>query len=403
MNSAVSSSRAWRGRLAVALQIVIVIALVVALSHVLRTTLAEPKEESPSLIDLQLSAQMTLGQVAQRNELPPKLVAKALEAELPAQAGVTLGELGVSVEDARVALSRAHALMVERQTKDFGKIFLKFGLWIVLLVLPLVLLIRRGVSRTWRLAMLVGAVVIFGVVLGSDPSPMGTIKDMIALGGAHRVVFIPRLIALAVFLAIVIVANKFICSWGCQFGTLQELLYRLNRRGKPRRGVFPLIRLPYAVSNTIRIVFFVVFTIVAFAWAFDLIGPIDPFKVYHPAVLGALGAVFVLVLLLFSAVIYRPWCHLACPFGLVSWLCERLSIWRVGVDYDKCTACRTCMNHCPSEAMKGILLGEALPSDCFSCGDCLSACPTGAVQYTHRWGIPRSAERSGKIETLRAK
>ncbi len=389
------------GTAATALLIIAVIAATVGLAWLARAVLAEQKEEMPQLPELRLSAEMTLGQIAQANELPAKLIGRALEAELPDQAQTTLGELGIGVEDARREIIKAHALMIERQTKDFTKIYLKFSLWILLLILPLVLLIRRRLSRGWRLGMLAGAVLVFGIILGSDPSPMGTVKDMIALGGMHRVVFIPRLIALVVFLLLVVAANKFICSWGCQLGTLQELLYRLNRRGQKRRGVLPLLKIPYAVSNAVRIAFFVVFTVVAFAWAFDLIGPIDPFKVFNPPVLTALGAGFILLLLVLSPLIYRPWCHLACPFGLVSWLFERLSFVKVRVDYDKCIACKACMNDCPSDAMRGILLRHKLPSDCFSCGDCLASCPTGAVQFTRAGGVPRSQQTAEKLAKLR--
>jgi polyferredoxin len=372
--------------------VVLSIALVLGLSYLVTTAFKQPSEEIAQLPELKLGAEMTLGQIAQANGLPAKLIGKALGAQLPDQAKTKLGDLGISVDQARSEIRKAHALMVERQTKDFTKIFVKFGLWIVLLILPLILVLRRRVSRGWRLAMLSGAVLVFGVILGSDPSPMGTVKDMIVLGGMHRAVFIPRLIALGVFLLLVVIANKFICSWGCQFGALQELLYRLNRPGQKRRGLIPLLHIPYAVSNTVRILFFIIFSVVAFAWAFDLIGPIDPFKVYKPAALGIAGGSFVTVLLLLSAVIYRPWCHLACPFGLVSWLFERLSFFKVRVDYDKCIACKACMSNCPSDAMRGILLRQPMPSDCFSCGDCLSSCPTDAVQFA-RFGAFKPGDK----------
>lgn len=390
-----------RDRLVVLAQAVGTVAAVVLLSLLVRTLWHAPAEELPDFSALTVTAEMTLGQLAEQNNLPPKVVAKALKAELPAQAGQTIAALGLSAEQARQALARTLALKAERESKDFGKIYVKFALWIVLLILPLVLLIRRRLTRAAQVAMLAGAAVLFGVILGSDPSPMGTVKDAIVLGGAHRAVFWPRIIALAVFLLIVVAANKFICSWGCQFGTLQELLYRLNRRGPARRGVFPLIRLPYTLSATIRVLVFIALIVVAFAWAFDLIGPVDPFKVYRPAALGWLGGGFVALLLVASVVVYRPWCSLFCPFGLVAWLFERLSFWRVRVDLGKCIACQACALACPSESMHGILLRRALPQDCFACGDCLKACPTGAVQFTRPGAIRRSAQDADVLAKLR--
>ena len=135
-----------------ALTIIAVILVVLGLSYLARIALAEQKEETPRQPELKLSAEMTLGQIAQANELPAKLIGKALGATMPDQAKTTLGELGLGVEDARREITKAHALMIERQTKDFTKIYVKFSLWILLLIVPLVLLLRRRLSRGWRLA-----------------------------------------------------------------------------------------------------------------------------------------------------------------------------------------------------------------------------------------------------------
>jgi len=67
------------------------------------------------------------------------------------------------------------------------------------------------------------AVCVFGIIPGSDPSPMGTVKDAIVLLDLKGMIFPPRLIAFGIFLLMVILANKYICSWGCRFGTLQDL------------------------------------------------------------------------------------------------------------------------------------------------------------------------------------
>jgi hypothetical protein len=76
-----------------------------------------------------------------------------------------------------------------------------------------------------RPGLYLAAVAVFGVILGSDPGPMGTVKDAIVLFGAKRVVFPPRMVALTLFLLMVLLANKFICAWGCQAGTLQDLIF----------------------------------------------------------------------------------------------------------------------------------------------------------------------------------
>ena len=119
-----------------------------------------------------------------------------------------------------------------------------------------------------------------------------------------------------------VIANKFICSWGCQFGVLQDFIFRIGRKRKDRGGLVRQIKLPFVVTNGVRVLVFVAAVAVGLLWAFDIVGAVDPFKVFFPAALTVVGAAFVVAVLLTSLYIYRPWCHLACPFGLVSWFFE---------------------------------------------------------------------------------
>ena len=45
---------------------------------------------------------------------------------------------------------------------------------------------------------------------------------------------------------------------------------------------------------------------------------------------------------------------------------------------DECTACGSCMDECPSDAIKE---GDiyVITDECTECGSCVDACPTGAI------------------------
>ena len=318
-------------------------------------------------------------QIAAQNNLPPKLVAKALALD-DAAMKQPLSTLGISPEDAQARIKRMLALRSEEQTKDFRKISLKFGLWIVWLV-GVWLLLRKGKIRSGlRVWLYAAAVLMFGVVLGADPGPMGTVSDAVVLFGRYRVVFPPRLIAMTAFLLMVLLANKFICGWGCQAGVLQDLLFRLNRKAgdRPGRGQ---IKLPFWLTNTVRKLFFVAFVVWAVAWGTNLIEPLDPFRVFKPATMGWLSVGFVGLLLVASVFVYRPWCHLFCPFGFLGWLVEKASVTKIVVDYDRCIACERCAERCPSTVMGAILKRDREIPDCFSCGTCIEVCPTQAIAF----------------------
>ena len=231
----------------------------------------------------------------------------------------------------------------------------------------------KGALRNW---LYFAGVLIFGVALGADPSPMGTVKDAVVLYGQSGAIFLPRLKALVIFLLLVVLANKFICSWGCQLGVLQDLFFRLGRAASLKRW-----RPPFVVTNAVRVLFLIALALGAMMGS-DIIAPVDPFKIYSPLALTIWGAGFITLLLAASLFLYRPWCHLLCPFGLVGWLAEKISVYKVRVDYSKCVACGACERACPSTVMGAILRRDRVIPDCFSCGDCLAACPAGAVSFS---------------------
>ncbi len=133
------------------------------------------------------------------------------------------------------------------------------------------------------------------------------------------------MIALIAFLAMVFLANKYICAWGCQLGVLQDLIFRFNQTDKRKAIVGQQLKPPFALTNTVRVIFLFLFTFIAFAWGTDIIEPIDPFKIYKPVSIGLAGGIFIGVLLVTSLFIYRPWCHFLCPFGFAGWLVEKIS------------------------------------------------------------------------------
>jgi polyferredoxin len=261
----------------------------------------------------------------------------------------------------------------------------KFALWIAFLIGVFFFLKRRKLESALHKGLLFISVLIFGVILGSDPSPMGTVKDAIHLYGSAGAIFPPRMIALTLFLLMVFVANKFICAWGCQAGVLQDLIFRLNRRDDRKAVLGGTFKPPFVFTNTVRAIFFCLLTVAAFAWGTDIVEPLDPFRIYKPASLGLGAAAFLAAILIASLFVYRPWCHLFCPFGLVGWIVEKVSRVRISVDYSTCIACRKCAAACPSTVMGAILTRDrkTIP-DCFACYTCRDVCPTGSIEFSKR-------------------
>lgn len=367
----------WRVIISFAVTMIIVISASVISSRIW----SGKKELQPEHITVTVSKDMTVSQFGQKHNLSRPVLKEIFNLTSPADLEKSVLDFGMNQEQLNTKVNQVVVLQAEHASKNWFKILLKGALWVGFLLMAFTLLRKGRIKASNRKWFYAAAVVVFGIALGSDPSPMGTVKDAVVLFGSKRVIFPPRLIAFCIFLLMAVLANKFICSWGCQIGTLQDLIFRFNRDSKDRKGLFGQIKIPFIISNSVRIIFFPALTVIAFLWAFDIVEPIDPFKIFKPHVIGLAGGIFLGVILIASLFVYRPWCHFFCPFGLVGWLAEKISIFRIKVDYNKCISCQVCSEACPSTVMDAILKQNKVIPDCFSCGNCIESCPVNAVSF----------------------
>ena len=361
--------------------LLIFIGLVIISSLISTRLWGEKPETIPPRHEMVFQEEMTVSQFGTVNQLPNTLLVEVfgLVSKEDLQKKVT--EFQLSKDQILSRANKVLALEGEHASKNWLKILIKFVLWMFFLGCVFSLVKKRRITSRNRRWVLLSGVVLFGVILGSDPSPMGTIKDAIVLLAKTGAIFPPRAIALTVFLIFVFVANKFICSWGCQFGMLQDFIFRLNRDSKDRKERIRQFKPPFILTNTIRVAFLAAFTLFAFLWKVDFVELIDPFKIFNPSKMILTGGIFVGVLSMASLFIYRPWCHFFCPFGLAGWIVEKVSLVKIKVNYETCIACEACAKACPSTVMNVILKRERLIPDCFSCATCIETCPTSSINF----------------------
>ena len=374
----------------------IIIVLVVVSTSVLSSRLwSNEQEQLPERIVVNIDNNETITEFGKKYHLDRKSLKKIFAITSPDDLKKQVADFGMNEELLSKKVNQVLAIQAEHESKNWFKIPLKGLMWIVSLLVVFSLIRKGRITARNRKWIYMASAGIFGVILGSDPNPMGTVKDAIVLLGSKGVIFPPRLIAFGIFLLMVILANTFICSWGCQLGVLQDLIFRLNRDRKDSKGFFGQVKIPFIVTNSIRILFFLVLILVAFIWSADIIGAIDPFKIFKPQVIGMAGGIFIGLILFLSLFVYRPWCHFFCPFGLAGWIAEKVSFFKIKVDYDKCISCRACSKACPSTVMDAILKQDRVIPDCFSCGTCIETCPVNAVSFERG---KRQKPRTGKFD-----
>jgi len=251
-------------------------------------------------------------------------------------------------------------------------ILIKFVLWIAVIVIATILLRRRKVTPKVRLAFLIGGTLLFGFAFGLgtrqgvNPNPVFSVRNLLTFILVRQQFIFPVIIILVILLLVVWLSNKSICGWGCELGLLQDLLHRVPLPTK--------WKLPFWLSNTVRIIAFVALVTGLVAAGLDWIRVIDPFKLFQfnfPQWIG----LFVSALLIASLFVYRPWCQFLCPFGLIGWLVEQVSLLRPRINWEVCKKCKLCVKACPTQAMSDFYNEKKIHADCFACGSCIAACP----------------------------
>jgi ferredoxin-type protein NapH len=187
------------------------------------------------------------------------------------------------------------------------------------------------------------------------------------------------------------------CSWGCFYGGFDELFSRLRR--KPviphkqidRRWIY----LPFAILLAIVLLSAVTLSPIYCEW-------LCPFKVVTefaaPTKLVTIIQMVIFVTLFIGLVIVLPLltkrrvqCGLFCPFGAMQSFLNKINIFEVRIDPEKCAQCKRCIRECPTFSLDESSLQSGKPLiTCTKCARCVDNCPKGAISY-HIKGTPLKA------------
>ena len=188
--------------------------------------------------------------------------------------------------------------------------------------------------------------------------------------------------------------GRLICGLMCPFGLLQDLLYKipLPKCDLPKKLDRALRYLKYAVLAVIVIVLPIILTndygmgTPYFCKWLCPAGTLEgglPLLAANESLRSSAGGLFIsklvilIVCIVVSILIYRPFCKYICPLGAVYSLFNSFSLFQLKLDETKCVGCGKCEKAC---RMKVDVRNDPCSGECIRCGECVRVCPTGAIK-----------------------
>lgn len=191
--------------------------------------------------------------------------------------------------------------------------------------------------------------------------------------------------------------GRFVCGWLCPFGFIQDLIHKIPfpKKLKTFRGDRLLRKLKYVVL--------LLFVILLPMFAVDQFGISDPWFCKYICPAGTLEGGLPLVLLnqalrstvgwlyawknvlllltvLLSVIIYRPFCKYLCPLGGIYALFNKVSVFSLRFQEEKCVHCGKCADICKMNVDPA---ANPCDSECIRCGLCVDACPVSALELAN--------------------
>lgn len=196
--------------------------------------------------------------------------------------------------------------------------------------------------------------------------------------------------AVGFLLAVGILLGRFVCGFLCPFGLIQEVVHKI-----------PLKKLK--LPKWMRYIKYAVLVIFVLLWPIlmvNIVGMGDPAFCQYICPSGTLeGAlplliadaslrstagfmflwkvIVLLCVLVFSMMIYRFFCRVLCPLGAIYGLLNRVSLYHLKVDEEKCVHCGKCTKVCLMDVDP---VKHPNSAECIRCGACAAACPSGAIR-----------------------
>lgn len=207
--------------------------------------------------------------------------------------------------------------------------------------------------------------------------------------------------------------GRYVCGWLCPFGLIQDLLHKIPfvRKITTFKGDIILRKLKYVILAVFVILlpmFAVDVTGIGEPWFCKYICPVGTLEGGIPLVLlnGALRStvgflyswkvLILIITVIMSIIIYRPFCKYLCPLGAIYSCFNKVAVFKMQLDEEKCVGCNICSKKC---RMNIEPCKNPNSAECIRCRECIISCPKGALKDNFS-SVSKKKESINQVEKV---
>jgi polyferredoxin len=218
--------------------------------------------------------------------------------------------------------------------------------------------------------------------------PIGSLQSVIG-GGKYKFSYY----IIGVLMLFGVLFGRLICGFLCPFGFIQDLLYKIPT---------PKLKVPKYIDKVLRYLKYLILLIPVILLPMFLtdqfgtappyfcqwicpVGTLEggiPLVIQNESLRSMVGFLFnwkimlLIITIVSSIFIYRPFCKYICPLGAVYSLFNKFSFYQMSVDKSKCNGCKACERNCK---MNVEITKNINSLECIRCGECKGVCKKNAI------------------------
>jgi ferredoxin-type protein NapH len=241
----------------------------------------------------------------------------------------------------------------------------------IIATLLIVILLRKGKFSRRKGYILLIVSTLFGFLVFA---PMLPLQLQTIIMGNVKQIEAPLPLAIVVLVVFIVLAFAFgrsFCGHVCPIGTVQELIYLLPSKKLKISNK--------AITIAFRLLFSIAFVILAAAFSIGLLKYLGVKDFFHLDTASVFFWAF-LAIAVISIFLYRPFCRLACPYGVLLSLAVIKGRFKLRRN-ENCINCKKCIEACPTNEVGW----TDLKQECYMCYRCKEICPVDGMEYTRRY------------------